>query len=85
MSNPMHDMPDHLMMAVDETGAGPVPAISAVGEACWCGCPNSFKTKTEEIERERARAWRAGYNAGHECVGAAPDCNRIRNPHGAEA
>lgn len=35
--------------------------------------------------KEYAAVWDEGYHAGHECVGAEPDCKRTPNPYRSES
>lgn len=37
MSTPMHELPEHMLIPVDENGDGPVPEAEAAHWVCWCG------------------------------------------------
>lgn len=37
MSTPMFDVPEHLIIPVNEQGQGPVDEAEAHHWACWCG------------------------------------------------
>jgi hypothetical protein len=37
----MHELPDHLLIAVDDEGDGPASDDERAAVACWCGCPYS--------------------------------------------
>lgn len=37
MSTPMFDLPEHMLIPVNEDGDGPVDEADAARWVCWCG------------------------------------------------
>lgn len=69
MSSPMVDVPDHLLIPVNQHGQGPVDEAATVALACWCGtqaCPVDLDAKIADIRRRKESA----VDGGHQVLAA---------------
>lgn len=80
MSTPMYDMPEHLMMAVNENGQGPADPEETVAFVCWCGtkgcdkfASDTYAAMADRLERfpDELRATRASRGMSLRAVSGA--------------